>query len=197
MTAPDLPGPVPLLMRAADTAARAHAGQRRKGGDVPYVTHVVGVARLVAEDGWEASVVAAALLHDVVEDSATSVAEIEAAFGEEVAALVAALTDAEDISALPRPERKRRQAAHIAGAPASARAIKIADQTSNLRDLARLPAGWAAGDAEAYIAGTAQVVDVCRDAAPGLAALYDAAAAQARAALPAMTPAETRREETA
>jgi guanosine-3',5'-bis(diphosphate) 3'-pyrophosphohydrolase len=184
-------------MRAADMAARAHAGQRRKGGDVPYVGHVIEVARLVAEDGWEAPVVAAALLHDVVEDSETTVAEIEAEFGAEVAGLVGALTDSEALAALPRPERKRRQAAHVAGAPAPARAIKIADQTSNLRDLARLPAGWSADDAEAYIAGTARVVAECRAVSPGLAALYDAAAVRARDALPPMAPARNHRKDIA
>lgn len=172
-----------LLLRAADCAARAHAGQTRKGGAVPYVNHVIEVARLVAEDGREAETVAAALLHDVVEDTQTTLADLERAFGTDVAALVGHLTDAPEWEALPRPERKRRQAAHIAEAPAEARAIKIADQTSNVRDVGRLPRGWAPVEAEAYVAETGPVVDACRDAAPRLAALYDAAVREARAGL--------------
>ena len=170
-----------LLMRAAEFAARAHAGQRRKGGRVPYVNHAIEVARLVAEDGRGPETVAAALLHDVVEDSDATVAQMESAFGPEVARIVAALTDAPDWADLPASERKALQAAHIAGAPEEARAVKIADQTSNVRDVGRLPAGWAPGQAAAYIDRTGPVVDVCRSASPGLAAIYDAAVARTRA----------------
>jgi guanosine-3',5'-bis(diphosphate) 3'-pyrophosphohydrolase len=144
---------------------------------------VIEVARLVAEDGRGPQTVAAALLHDAVEDSAATVAQIGAEFGPEVAGIVAALTDAPEWEGLPAAERKARQAAHIAGAPDEARAVKIADQTSNVRDVARLPAGWAPGQAAAYIARTGPVVDVCRSAAPGLAAIYDAAVARSRAQL--------------
>jgi len=170
-----------LLLRAADRAARAHAGQTRKGGRIPYVNHVIEVARLVAEDGRAPPVVAAALLHDVVEDSDITLADLDAEFGEEIATLVGHLTDAPEWERLPRPERKRRQAAHAATAPAEAQAIKIADQTSNVRDVGRLPAGWAPGEGAAYVEETVQVVAACRAAAPGLAALHDAAVQEARA----------------
>lgn len=172
-----------FLMRAADFAARAHAGQRRKGGRVPYVNHVIEVARLVAEDGRGPGTVAAALLHDVVEDSEATVAQIEGEFGPEVAEIVAALTDAPDWAGLPATERKARQAAHIAGAPEAARAVKIADQASNVRDVGRLPAGWTPGAAADYIARTGPVVDACRSASPGLAAIYDDAVTRTRAQL--------------
>ncbi len=170
-----------LLLRAADRAAQAHAGQTRKGGRIPYVNHAIEVARLVAEDGRAPPVVAAALLHDVVEDSDVTLVDLEAEFGEEIATLVGHLTDAPEWAQLPRPERKRRQAAHVAEAPAEARAIKIADQTSNVRDVGRLPAGWAPGEGAAYVEETVPVVAVCRSAAPRLAALYDGALAKARA----------------
>jgi guanosine-3',5'-bis(diphosphate) 3'-pyrophosphohydrolase len=168
------------LMAALDLAAKAHAGQRRKGGRIPYINHPVEVARLVAEDGWPEAAVIAALLHDVVEDTDVALAQIEDSFGAEVAALVDALTDRPAWEALPRPQRKRKQAEHIASAPAAAKAIKIADQTSNVLDVGRLPKGWAPGEARAYVEETALVVAAARDAAPGLAAIYDAALKAAR-----------------
>lgn len=171
------------VMQAAEFAARVHAGQRRKGGRVPYVNHVIEVGRLVAEDGRGAQAVIAALLHDVVEDSDVRLSEIEVRFGKGVARLVDALTDRPEWEALARPHRKALQAEHIAHAPAEAKAIKIADQTSNVRDVLRLPGGWPPSEAAAYVAGTGQVVAVCRSAAPDLAAIYDHAVANALEAL--------------
>jgi guanosine-3',5'-bis(diphosphate) 3'-pyrophosphohydrolase len=170
-----------LILQAADRAAQAHAGQTRKGGQVPYVNHVIEVARLVAEDGRSAETVAAALLHDVVEDTALTLDDLAREFGPGIAALVGHLTDDPDWERRPRAERKRLQAAHIGTAPDAARAIKVADQTSNVRDVGRLPEGWAPGEGAAYVAETAQVVDACRDAAPRLARMYDAAVAEAEA----------------
>jgi guanosine-3',5'-bis(diphosphate) 3'-pyrophosphohydrolase len=175
-----------LLTRAALAAAEAHKGQTRKGGDVPYVNHVIEVAQLVAEAGGTPEMVAAALLHDVVEDSDATGATVEAAFGPCIATLVAGLTDAPEWKALPREARKRRQAEHIAHAPRAVRLIKIADQTSNVRDVGRLPEGWEPAEARAYIAGAALVVDACRGADAGLEAAFDAARTQAIAMLDAI-----------
>jgi guanosine-3',5'-bis(diphosphate) 3'-pyrophosphohydrolase len=177
---------VVLLTRAALTAAEAHKGQTRKGGDVPYVNHVIEVAHLVAEAGGTPEMVAAALLHDTVEDTEATEATIAAAFGPCIATLVAGLTDAPDWKALPREARKRQQAEHMARAPRAIRRIKIADQTSNVRDVGRLPDGWEPGEARTYIAGAALVVDACRGADAGLEAAFDAARAQALATLDAI-----------
>jgi (p)ppGpp synthase/HD superfamily hydrolase len=177
---------VSLLTRAALTAAEAHKGQTRKGGQVPYVNHVIEVAHLVAEAGGTPEMVAAALLHDTVEDSDLGAQAIETAFGPCIATLVAGLTDAPDWKDLPRPDRKRRQAAHMAGAPRAVRRIKIADQTSNVRDVGRLPAGWKPAEARAYITGAAEVVDACRGADAALEAAFDAARTEALATLDAI-----------
>ncbi len=179
-----------LITRAALTAAEAHKGQTRKGGEVPYVNHVIEVAHLVAEAGGTPEMVAAALLHDTVEDTGASEATIASAFGPCIATLVAGLTDAHDWKALPRADRKRWQALHMATAPRAIRRIKIADQTSNVRDVGRLPAGWEPADARAYIAGAAQVVEACRGADPGLEALFDRARAEALATLDAIEKGE-------
>lgn len=175
-----------LLIRAALAAAEAHKGQTRKGGEVPYVNHVIEVAHLVAEAGGTPEMVAAALLHDVVEDGEATGETVAADFGPCIATLVAGLTDAPEWKALPRETRKRRQADHMARAPRAVRRIKIADQTSNVRDVGRLPKGWSPGEARAYIAGAALVVDACRGADAGLEAAFDAARAQALATLDAI-----------
>ena len=179
-----------ILTRAALTAAEAHKGQTRKGGEMPYVNHVIEVAHLVAEAGGTPEMVAAALLHDTVEDTGATAEAIEAAFGPCIATLVAGLSDPPGWEGLGRAERKRRQAQHMATAPRAIRRIKIADQTSNVRDVGRLPAGWEPADARAYSAGAAKVVDACRGADPGLEALFDAARAEALATLDAIQKGE-------
>jgi len=100
---------VVAIARAMDFAARKHAGQRRKGKAAePYVNHLAEVARLVAEatGGNDPVAVLGALLHDTVEDTATTGAELEQEFGAEVAALVAEVTDDKT---LPKAERKQMQ----------------------------------------------------------------------------------------
>lgn len=173
--------------RACHVAAIAHAGQVRKGRDgPPYINHPLDVARLVAEDGAGRDAVIAAVLHDTVEDTALTLAEIAADFGPEVAGLVQDLTNDPAWADLPRPEMKRLQAAHARGIADEARRIKIADQTSNVGDIARDPAAWTPGGARAYIAGSAEVVGACRDASPALARLFDAACRRAERRLEAV-----------
>jgi (p)ppGpp synthase/HD superfamily hydrolase len=172
-----------LLTRAALRAAEAHAGQTRKGGEVPYVFHVIEVAHLVAHAGGTPEMVAAALLHDVVEDSDATGEDIARDFGPCIATLVEGMTDDPSWGDLPRDEKKRRQADHMAGAPRAVRRIKIADQTSNVRDVGRLPKGWAPEEARAYIAGAALVVDACRGSDAVLEAAFGVARAEALARL--------------
>ena len=167
------------LLRAALRAAQGHAGQTRKGGEVPYVNHVIEVAHLVAAHGGGEDAAVAALLHDLLEDTDETAGALGEAFGPRVAALVVALTDRPDWAELPRPERKRLQAEHLRAADPEARRIKIADQISNLRDVARRPAGWTREEAADYAAGTALVVAACAEAAPDLAAIHAAEMADA------------------
>ncbi|EAR49871.1 Metal dependent phosphohydrolase [Oceanicola granulosus HTCC2516] len=178
------------IAAAALLAARAHLGQVRKGaGQVPYIHHPLEVADLVGADGAGAPVIVAALLHDVVEDTEIARADIAARFGSEVAALVDALTDDPAWAGLPRPARKARQAEEMPSAPPEARRIKIADQISNLRDIARAPEAWDPAEAVTYIDNAERVVDACRGVSPGLEALFDAAAAEAMQKIPPSSPA--------
>ena len=94
----------PLTGDALAFAALRHEGQTRDTADVPFVTHPVEVACLLHETGYSDGVVAAGVLHDVLEDTDVERAELEARFGAEVASLVAAVTD--DPSIEDHTERK-------------------------------------------------------------------------------------------
>jgi (p)ppGpp synthase/HD superfamily hydrolase len=136
-----------LIRRALEMAEKAHAGQTRNGsGGMAYIHHPVAVAELLAEHGFEESTVAAALLHDVVEDSDASINDIAAAFGPRVADLVAALTEDESIE--PFERRKDEHRRHVEEAGREALAIYAADKLSNIRVLRRALAeeGESAGE---------------------------------------------------
>jgi (p)ppGpp synthase/HD superfamily hydrolase len=81
------------LVQALEFAAAAHGGQTRKGTSIPYVSHLLQVSGLVLQWGGDLEQAAAALLHDVVEDTGATLADVAAAFGPGVAAIVADCTD--------------------------------------------------------------------------------------------------------
>lgn len=132
--------------RAVDYARIAHAGQFRKGGTVPYFSHVLGVSTLVLEAGGDEDQAIAALLHDVVEDcGAGHEAVIRAQFGDAVAAIVMACTDAsaehkaaqDDVPAKRRDWRIRKQAylAHLGQAPDAVLLVSACDKLYNARSI--------------------------------------------------------------
>jgi (p)ppGpp synthase/HD superfamily hydrolase len=124
----------PLVAAALGKARAAHAGQVRNGsGGMPYVEHPIAVAALVEEQGYDEMAVAAALLHDVVEDSDTSLEELSEQFGSEVAGLVGALSDDESIESY--RERKAEHRERVAVAGPEALAIYAADKLTNVRML--------------------------------------------------------------
>lgn len=126
------------LERASRLASLAHRGQVRRASGVPYVQHVTGVTLILARLGYESDVLVAALLHDVVEDTGIGLDEIEAAFGDRVARLVAALSERKrDETGRERSwdERKAEHLATLAAAPADARAIALADKLHNLMSI--------------------------------------------------------------
>jgi (p)ppGpp synthase/HD superfamily hydrolase len=123
--------------RALLFAARAHSsiGQRRKYTDEPYITHPCAVAELVREVGGSDAMIAAAYLHDVVEDTPVTIKEVEAEFGPEVAAMVSDLTDISRPEDGNRAARKVIDRAHSAAASAEAQTIKLADLIDNTRTI--------------------------------------------------------------
>lgn len=126
-----------LLMRAYKFTERAHAGQVRHSGE-PYVTHCVEVARILADLQLDSATVASGLLHDVVEDTDITVADIESEFGPEVARIVDGLTK---IANLPLTSREDRQVENyrklLLSIAKDARVIliKLADRLHNMRTL--------------------------------------------------------------
>ena len=169
------------LARAADYAARQHVGQRRKGerGE-PYVNHLTEVTNLLADatDGEDLVLLLGGLLHDTLEDTDTSYADLEGRFGAEVAALVAEVTDDKS---LPQKERKRLQIEETPGKSRRAKLLKLADKTSNLRGLVDSPpAGWSPERLRDYVEWAFEVVRSCRGLNAKLEAAFDEAHAAAK-----------------
>ena len=150
------------ITRALDFAARKHAHQRRKGFKAePYVNHLTEVALLLAEasGGADPALVMAGLLHDTIEDTETTLEELEGAFGADVAALVAEVTDD---TTLPREERKRRQVRSAPSRSVRARMIKLADKTANLHSIHESPpVGWSSRRKREYVAWAREVAAAC------------------------------------
>jgi (p)ppGpp synthase/HD superfamily hydrolase len=123
----------PDFAEALTFAAHLHSAQTRKGGDVPYISHLLCVAGLVLEYGGTEDEAIAALLHDAVEDQGgqPTLERIRRHFGSTVADIVEACSDADVV---PKPEwrpRKEAYIAHVGRASASARLVSAADKLHN------------------------------------------------------------------
>jgi len=151
-----------MVTKALDFAARKHVDQRRKGERAePYLNHLTEVARLLAEatGGRDAAVVAAGLLHDTLEDTETTHAELVTQFGAEIAHTVAQVTDDKR---LPKDERKRLQIEHAPHLTPAAKLVKLADKISNLRSLlAAPPKGWSDHRRREYLGWAHRVASGC------------------------------------
>ena len=124
----------PLVRSALEQARADHAGQTRNGsGGMPYIEHPITVAARLEELGYRDEVLAAALLHDVVEDSDRTLDELREKFGEDVAGMVGALTDDEALDSY--RERKAEHRERVAAADAEAMAIYGADKLTNVTTL--------------------------------------------------------------
>lgn len=163
-----------LILNAASFAADKHRRQRRKDADAsPYINHPLALADILAREGGveDATVIAAALLHDTVEDTETSIEEIEDRFGKRVASIVAEVTDDKS---LPKEERKRLQVVKSATKSHGAKLVKLADKTANLRDLvATPPANWSEERRAQYFDWAREVVEGLRGCNAALEASFD------------------------
>jgi (p)ppGpp synthase/HD superfamily hydrolase len=123
----------PLTREALAFASSRHEGQTRDIDSIPFVTHPVEVACLLHEAGYSDEVVAAGVLHDVIEDTDANRADLEERFGANVAALVAAVSD--DPSIVDDVRRKAALRDQVARAGECAGAIFAADKVSKAREL--------------------------------------------------------------
>ncbi len=134
-------GDTDLITRAAEVAAAAHAGQLRRSGE-PYITHPIAVAGVVADLGLDAQTVAAALLHDAVEDTGVTVELVEAEFGHTVALIVDGVTK---LDRLQFDSKEAQQAATVRKMLVAMAddwrvlIIKLADRLHNMRTLSVMP----------------------------------------------------------
>lgn len=171
-----------LVTRARDFARDKHAGQFRKGAvREPYEAHLAEMAALVAGFGAAPEVVAAAWLHDTVEDCAVPGAEIARLFGAVVAGMVAEVTDDKDLDPA---TRKRMQVVHAPHKSPGAALIKICDKISNIRAVADSPAeDWTTDRQAAYLRWSAEVVAGLPAGADPARALFVAEVSRAAAAV--------------
>jgi (p)ppGpp synthase/HD superfamily hydrolase len=126
------------LQEALRFAANGHRGEVRKSSGIPYLEHVMAVAWILDRAGFVDDVVIAGLLHDLVEDTSLTVAEIEERFGKAVADLVGHCSEIKtDSRGVKRPwiDRKRDHLAALATAPLDARAVVLADKLHNLMSI--------------------------------------------------------------
>ncbi len=173
-----------MLLRALNFAATKHRNQRRKGRDTsPYVNHPIHVLTLLWEVGQVRAVptLAAAVLHDTLEDTDTTTAELEQHFGAEVRTLV---QEVSDDKSLPKDARKQLQIEHAPHISVQAKLIKLADKIDNIRDIVLdPPADWSHARLVAYLDWSIQVVAGLRGCNAALEARYDQVLAESRTIL--------------
>jgi guanosine-3',5'-bis(diphosphate) 3'-pyrophosphohydrolase len=170
-----------LLLKALEFAAGRHRSQFRKGLDrTPYINHPIQVASLLANSAGETDPVllAAAILHDVIEDTVDSVEErdelitvIAGMFGEEILMLTLEVTDDKTLD---KKERKRLQVENASHKSVNAKKLKIADKIMNLRDITdNPPADWPLQRISDYFDWAENVVAGLRGANSKLDDLFD------------------------
>ncbi|OZJ04517.1 hypothetical protein BZG36_02242 [Bifiguratus adelaidae] len=150
------------LLTTIDFAARKHINQRRKDPQQsPYIVHPIGVAKLLADAGvTKLETLQAAILHDTVEDTETTLEELQKVFGRRVRDIVEECTDDKR---LPKAERKRLQVVNSPHKSLEAKQVKLADKLYNLRDLtSATPVGWSKERVQEYFEWAKQVVDGIR-----------------------------------
>jgi guanosine-3',5'-bis(diphosphate) 3'-pyrophosphohydrolase len=145
----------------------------------PISNHPIALANLLANEGGvsDPAVLTAAILHDTLEDTETTVEELARLFGDEIAAIVQEVTND---GSLPKPAQKQRQIDHAPHLSPKAKLVKLADKICNFRDiLATPPADWPPERKAAYFEHGVKVVAGLRGVHAGLEGIFDASVARA------------------
>jgi guanosine-3',5'-bis(diphosphate) 3'-pyrophosphohydrolase len=158
------PSDIGLILQAAHFSADKHRDQRRKGHrSTPYINHPLEVAERLQRIGGieDAEVLAAAILHDTIEDTKTSRDELARAFGKRIAGLVTELTVANE--GIHWAERKRNEIDDARHLSPDAKLIKLSDKTSNVADtVENPPSEWTLQRRRDYLEFARLVADGCR-----------------------------------
>ena len=151
-----------LILKAAHFAAQKHRDQRRKDKHAsPYIIHPISVALAIAQIGGvdDPEILAAALLHDTLEDTKTEPEDLEAEFGKKVCEYV---LDVTDDKTLPKDERKSRQIEHAKKISKGAALIKLGDKISNVTDVINNPPeDWDINRRKEYLDWAEKVINNC------------------------------------
>lgn len=154
-----------LVEKAKAFAVKAHEGQTRfNKNKTPFIVHLEEVVSLIKESGGSNEELAAAWLHDVLEDTPVLFTEVANNFSDKVASIVFGLTDPPQFSNLHTLERKTAQAERVRSLSDSVKKVKIADQTSNVRSITTdPPVKWDTQKCLDYIEGAGKVVFECQN----------------------------------
>ena len=171
---PAPPDDVGLIIKALAFAAHKHRNQRRKDIDAsPYINHPISLADLLHHKGDvdDVVVIVGALLHDTIEDTDTTPAELTAEFGSEISGVVLEVTDDTNLD---RTARKQAQIKRAAQASDKAKLIRLADKICNLQDmLTQPPTSWDLDRKQEYFDWAKRVVDQIRGTNSKLEAIFD------------------------
>ncbi|MCF8381552.1 MAG: HD domain-containing protein [Bacteroidales bacterium] len=161
-----------MILQAAVFAAEKHRYQRRKGyNQIPYINHPLKVAELLSNCGEsDTNLMVAALLHDVIEDTDSTVEEIKELFNAEVAGIVEEVSDNKE---LPYTMRKELQVQKAPNLSHNAKLIKIADKICNIKDVLVYPVDWSPERKLAYLDWARLVVAGCRGLNQKLDQVFD------------------------
>lgn len=172
---------IAMVLRALEFAAHRHRLQTRKGkGNTPFINHPVQVASLLANEAGEQDpvLIAAAVLHDVIEDTVETnqekqelIVQIEGIFGEEVLALILEVTDDKSLE---KKERKRLQVVNASSLSDRAKKLKIADKILNVSDVTTNPPQlWTLKRTREYLEWSEKVVAGMRGVNRRLEEIFD------------------------
>jgi guanosine-3',5'-bis(diphosphate) 3'-pyrophosphohydrolase len=162
-----------VLLDALELASIKHRDQRRKDREgSPYINHPIAVARTLWAAGvHDQTTIVAGILHDTIEDTETTYEELRARFGDEIANVVAEVSDDKS---LPKQQRKELQVEHAPHLSTAAKLIKLADKACNLRDMVESPPhDWSDERRREYFAWAERVVAGLRGVNPELERAFD------------------------
>ena len=162
-----------LLFKALSFSAEKHTKQRRKDIDkTPYINHPISLANILAQR-WviDENVLCAAILHDTIEDTETTVDELQEHFGEKITSIVLEVTDDKSLE---KSVRKQKQVEHAATISHEAKLVKLADKIANITDIINTPpTDWSSDRKKEYFEWAKAVVDNLRGAHQGLEKDFD------------------------